>query len=143
MVDSATASNKHARIDDEVDDILTIDEDDRTLDSLAREIEQDMESDEMPPAYAFSARPDTPDSGFADVSSFQDGTQITGEAGWTDPMEPNANSSGNAGSSWTHVEWGTLGKSAPPADSSRTSSTADNYVKVDAEDDMVVVEKTE
>lgn len=140
MADSITANTNLARIDDDVDEL---DDDDRTLDSLAQEIERDMESDGMPPAYSPSLRPDTPDSGFADVSGFQDSSAGGAQAGWTGSLDPIGNSSGNPGSSWTPVEWGTLGKSAPPANSSRTSSTADNYVKVDAEDDMVVVEKEE
>lgn len=146
--EAESTSNKQARID-EMDDIS--DKHDRSLDSLAREVEQDMEDDEMPPAYSpVYSRPDSPDSGFADVPSFEDALQ-TEEPAWSKTSAGLEN--GNAGSSWMHVDWTTLGKSAPPVNSSRTSSTGDNFVEVAAEDsrqnsvmaddDMVVVEKAD
>lgn len=153
--DDAEANTEQARIDDVDDNIY--DKHDESLDSLAREIEQDMEDDDMPPAYTSAlSRPDSPDSGFADIPTFEDSLQNEEPITWNG-MESTGADNGNAGSSWTHVNWTSLGKATPApvamADSSRTSSTADNYVEVNAQDsrqnsvqaddDMVVVEKVD
>lgn len=146
---------KDARID-EVDDIL-YDKHDESLNSLAREIEQDMEDDDMPPAYhSVLSRPDSPDSGFGDGPTF-DGSLLNEEPIAWDRTDSTGTENGNAGSSWTHVNWTSLGKAQPAPvarpSSSRTSSTADHFVEVgaqdseqtsvQADDDMVVVDKVD
>ncbi|KAJ9099187.1 hypothetical protein QFC21_004067 [Naganishia friedmannii] len=136
-------NNIPERIDD-VDDVSNYDEYDRGLNSLGTEIERDMDDDEGPPAYSLS-RPDTPDSGFVEVPITEETIGNT-EPAWARGLEAIG---GKAGSSWTHVDWTSLGKLAPTANSSHSSSTGDNYVKIDAvetlrpsapvDDDMVMV----
>ncbi|KAJ9100966.1 hypothetical protein QFC19_005362 [Naganishia cerealis] len=131
-----------ARIDDDVDNISNYDKYDGGLDSLARDMERDMDDDELP-SYSPSC-PDSPDSGFVEVPTLEDTIEST-EPTWAGQLgTSDVHGSGKVGSSWTHVDWGTLGKSAPTAHSSQSSSTGDNYVKIEpsmqTEDDMVVVE---
>jgi hypothetical protein len=141
--DFAVRRNIPGRIDD-VDSISNDDEYDRGLNSLASEIERDMDDNDDPPAYSPS-RPDTPDSGFVEVPITEE-TIGNAEPAWTRGLGTVGE---KAGSSWTHVDWTSLGKSAPTVNSSQSSSTGDNYVKIDAvetlqqsapvDDDMVVV----
>ncbi|KAJ9116461.1 hypothetical protein QFC22_004903 [Naganishia vaughanmartiniae] len=145
--DFAVRRNTSGRIDD-TDNISNYDEYDRGLNSLATEIQRDMEDDVMPPAYSPS-RPDTPDSGFVQVPITGE-TIENAEPAWARGLETVGE---KAGSSWTHVDWTMLGKSAPTVYSSQSSSTGDNYVKIDAvqslrssalaDDDMVVVNDSE
>lgn len=141
--DFAVRQTIPGRIDD-VDNISNYDEYDRGLSSLASEIERDMDDDEGPPAYSPS-RPDTPDSGFIEVPITEE-TMENVEPSWARGLGAIG---GKVGSSWTHVDWTSLGKSAATANSSQSSSTGENYVKIDAvetvrpvapvDDDMVVV----